>query len=178
MAPSRGRCLCDRPDNRENAPGYCIQWTPALRNGLATLLLVAYQQHVGGGVAAFCDKNDPKPHFDQKQHWWWPKSLPLSLVVTSANGRTLTPDALIETDRRIVIYKECVLEHTKVHIRSSQGRLGPKSEIQLLEIMLVNHIRGGTSGTTLMQWTGHSHSIILATCSILTCDMICNECRL
>ena len=35
-------------------------------------------------------------------------------VVTSANGRTLTPDALIETDRRIVIYKECVLEHTKV----------------------------------------------------------------
>ena len=65
-----------------------------------------------------------------------------SLVVTSANGRTLTPDALIETDHRIVIYKECVLEHTKVHIRSSQGLLGPKSEIQLVEIMLVNHIRG------------------------------------
>ena len=106
--------MCDRPDNRENAAGHCIQWTPALRNGLATLLLVAYQQHVGGGVAAFCDKNDPKPHFDQKQHWWWPMSLPLSLVVTSANGRTLTPDALIETDHRIVIYKECVLEHTKV----------------------------------------------------------------
>ena len=56
MAPSLGRCLCDRPDNRENAVGHCIQWTPALRNGLATLLLVAYQQHVGGGVAAFCDK--------------------------------------------------------------------------------------------------------------------------